>query len=344
MKRLDSQPTILAVAQHAGVSPATVSRVLNDTAPVNEVTRTRVLEAMEALGYKPVVSATSKRQSSTPTVALLITDILNPFFPELVRGVEDEAGINDFNLVLYNTDEDTNREKQILARLAAQRPEGVIVCASRLPYENIIELRERYGIPLVVINRVIDHPEIPCVVVDLEDAAYRATQHLLSLNHRKIAYLAGWGRTETSRTRRGGVEKALAEYGLTLPEEWCPTSFPSVEGGFQAMTALFSQSRTERPTAVIAFNDIMALGCIHAIRVHHLSVPDDISVLGFDGIPLAAHANPPLTTVEQPKYRMGKIAMQMLRHMIQEQYLPGSGYTMMESSLIVRESTAPANG
>ncbi len=342
MSRLDSQPTILAVAQYAGVSPATVSRVVNDTAPVNEATRLRVLEAMEALGYKPAISSSGKRQPALPTIALLITDILNPFFPELVRGVEDEAGINDFNLVLYNTDEDTSREKQILNRLSTQRPDGVIVCASRLPYENIIELHERYNIPLVVINRVINHPGIPCIVVDLEDAAYRATQHLLSLNHRKIAYLAGWGRTETSRTRRRGIEKALAEVGLNLPDAWCPTSFPSVEGGFQAMSALLGLPTAERPTAVIAFNDIMALGGIHAIRTHHLIVPDDISVVGFDGIPMAAHANPPLTTVEQPKYRMGKLAMQILRHMIQEQFVLSSGYTLMESSLIIRESTALA--
>jgi LacI family transcriptional regulator len=300
----------------------------------------RVLEAMEVLGYKPVVSANVKRQPAVATVALLITDILNPFFPELVRGVEDEAGINDFNLVLYNTDEDTSRETQILQRLSNQRPDGVIVCASRLPYENIIELRERYDIPLVVINRVMNHPQIPCIVADLEDGAYRATQHLLSLNHRKIAYLPGWGRTETSQTRRRGIEKALAEFGLSLPDEWCPTSFPSVEGGFQAMSTLLGMSQSERPTAVIAFNDIMALGCIHAVRTHRLSVPDDISVLGFDGIPMAAHANPPLTTVEQPKYRMGKMAMQILRHMIRDQFIPSSGYTLMESALIIRESTA----
>src|SRR5258708_26476289 len=168
-------------------------------------------------------------------MARLTANILNPFFREWVRGGEGGGGINVFNLVLYTTDEDTSREKQILNRLSTQRPDGVIVCASRLPYENIIELHERYNIPLVVINRVMNHPEIPCIVVDLEDAAYRATQHLLSLNHRKIAYLPGWGRTETSRTRRGGVEKALAEFGLSLPETWCPTSFPTVEGGFQAM-------------------------------------------------------------------------------------------------------------
>src|SRR5258708_38916432 len=168
-------------------------------------------------------------------MARLTANILNPFFREWVRGGEDAEGINDFNLVLYNTDEDTSREKQILNRLSTQRPDGVIVCASRLPYENIIELHERYNIPLVVINRVINHPGIPCIVVDLEDAAYRATQHLLSLNHRKIAYLAGWGRTETSRTRRRGIEKALADRSLSMPGEWWQTSFPSVEGGFQAM-------------------------------------------------------------------------------------------------------------
>src|SRR5581483_4813896 len=328
------------VARYAGVSPATVSRVLNNTAPVNEGTRARVLAAIAELGYKPT-TIPPQAVTDQDTIALLITDILNPFFPEIVRGVEDEARDNSSAILLYNTSEDPQREAEILEILMRRRVEGVIVCASRIANSNLIALYERNKTPLVVINKRLNHPEIPCIIVDFENATYRSAQHLLRLNHTRIAYLAGHGTSESSQARRRGIEQALREVGLTLPSEWCPTSFPSIEGGFQAMSALLALSKAERPTAVITYNDIMAFGALHAIRTHALRVPDDISVVGCDGIAMAAHSNPPLTTIDQPKYRMGQLAMQILRQVISGHYTPGNGYTLMESPLIVRESTAP---
>lgn len=144
-----------------------------------------------------------------------------------------------------------------------------------------------------------------------------------------------------SKARRSGMESALGEAGLSLKEEWCPSSFPNVDGGFQAMSKLLALPTSDRPTAVIAFNDIMALGAMHAIRSHRLKVPEDISVVGFDDIAMAAHANPPLTTVSQPRYQMGQLAMRMLRQMIRGETHLGGSYTLVESPLIVRESTAP---
>lgn len=331
---------LLDVARHAGVSPATVSRVLNNTAPVNERTRIRVLEAIATLGYKPV-SIPTPEETNQGTIALLITDILNPFFPEIVRGVEDEAGSKGLAMLLCNTSEDPQREAQVLQILAERRVDGIIACASRVGASDLIALHEHHNTPLVVINRRIDRPDIPSIVVDLEDAAYRSAQHLLGLNHTRIAYLSGHGSSDTSRARRHGIERALAEVKLGMRPEWCPMSFPNVEGGFQAMSALLALPERERPTAVIAYNDIMALGALHAIRTHRLRVPEHISVVGCDGIAMAAHANPPLTTIDQPKYRMGQLAMQILRQMLTEQYTPSSGYTLMEAPLVVRESTAP---
>jgi DNA-binding LacI/PurR family transcriptional regulator len=195
---------------------------------------------------------------------------------------------------------------------------------------------------MVLLNHSIRHPEIPCVIADSESAAYHAARHLLSLNHARIAFIAGPSAAEAAAARRRGVERALAEAGLVLPAEWSVSSLPNVNGGFLAMSALLALPRDRRPTAVIVYNDIMALGALHAARAQRLRVPEDVSVVGFDDIAMAAHANPPLTTIAQPKYRMGRVAMQLLRSMMQGNASPGEGYTLMESPLIVRESTGPA--
>ncbi|GHO65247.1 DNA-binding transcriptional regulator CytR [Ktedonobacter sp. SOSP1-52] len=332
---------LIDVARTAGVSPTTVSRVLNNTGPVNEGTRARVLAVVAELGYKPISGIRPQPRKEQRTIALVISDILNPFFPEIVRGVEDEAGTNGLTMLLCNTSEDPQREAQALTTLIERQVDGIIVCASRIESSALVTLYEQSKIPLVIINKNLNHPEIPCVLIDFENAAYRSTQHLLRLNHTRIAYLAGNSLASPSLARRRGIEMALRERNRTLQPEWCPTSFPNVEGGFQAMSALLSRPRAEQPTAVIAYNDIMALGALHAIRTYRLRVPDDISVVGCDGIAMAAHSNPPLTTIDQPKYRMGQLAMQMLRLLIEGRNAPSSGYTLMESPLIVRESTAP---
>ena len=224
--------------------------------------------------------------------------------------------------------------------LAGQAIAGLIVFGSRLEADELGVLLARHSAPAIVLNRSIRQPNLKCIVADFESAIYRVTRHLLDLKHTRIGYLAGPSESEASRARRCGVELALVEAGLRLRPEWCVASFPNVDGGFQAMSALLAQPPGERPTAVIAYNDIMALGALHAIRAHRLRAPEDISVVGFDDIAMAAHANPPLTTVAQPKHRMGRLAIQMLRQMLNGQPLPSEGYVLVESPLIVRESTA----
>ena len=334
------RPNLSDVARHAGVSPSTVSRVLNDSAPVREGVRARVSASLAALGYEAPL-ARLNASALQNAVVLLIPDILNPFFAEIARGVQDEVGTGESITVLLDTMEDPQREEQLLRALARQPIGGVITCP-RLPTDQLITLQSRYRVPMVVLNRSIRHPEIPCVIVDSENATYRATRHLLDLNHTRIAFVAGPSSSAAAQARRRGVEAALAEAGLTLPQEWSVSSLPNVNGGFLAMSALLALPPADRPTAVIVYNDIMALGALHAARVQRQRVPEDISIIGFDDIAMAAHANPPLTTIAPPKYRMGRLAMQLLRGMIQGQPSPGEGYTLMESPLIVRESTGPA--
>ena len=333
-----SRPNLLDVAQHAGVSPATVSRVLNHTAPVRDDARLRVLSAVNELGYELSPGKTAQRVIEN-AIALLIPDILNPFFAEIVRGVQDEANASGFMPVLFDSAEAPERELQFLRGVILQPMHGTILCGSRLAPEDVMALLRRNSVPMVVINRTLRHPRVTCVMTDLEGGAWRATRHLLDLNHKRIAFLPGPYKSEQSQARRHGVMRALTEVGLTLRAEFCPASNPNVDGGFQAMSALLALPSAERPTAVIAYNDMMALGVLHAVRAHRLRVPEDISVVGTDDVAIAAHANPPLTTISQPKYRMGRLAMQTLRRMIQGQLPPEEGYTLMESPLIVREST-----
>jgi len=338
------RPNLLDVARHAGVSPATVSRVLNNTARVRENVRERVLASVAALGYEASPSSPSTALLRQNAIALLIPDILNPYFTEIVRGVQDEACGDKLMPLLLDTAEDPQREIEVLRMLANQPVCGIIACGSRIPTEDLIAIRSHLSTPMVIINRTLRLPNVACIIVDLKNATYRATRHLINLNHTRIAYLTGPSKSETSLARREGIETALTEAGLSLRPEWCPVSFPDVDGGFQAMSAVLALPPTERPTAVIAYNDLMALGMLHAVRAHHLRVPEDISVVGIDNISMAEHSNPPLTTISPPKHRMGRTAMQVLRRMMNGQSLPEEGYMLVECPLIVRESTALAPG
>ncbi|HUS15238.1 MAG TPA: LacI family DNA-binding transcriptional regulator, partial [Chloroflexia bacterium] len=226
-----SRPRLAQVARQAGVSPATASRVLNNTAPVAEASRMRVLEAAAALGY--VATWSRGAASTTGLIAFIISDILNPFFPEIVRAVEEDAAADGMGLLLCNSGDDRGHGQRALRLLADHHVDGIVVCASRLNTSDLIALHECRRTPMVVINRRMDHPRIPSIIVDFESATYRATRHLLGLQHTRIAYLAGAGTSDASRARRRGIELALGEASLSLRPEWCPITSPNVEGGFQ---------------------------------------------------------------------------------------------------------------
>jgi len=329
--------TLADVARHAKVSTATVSRVLHNTGPVSRDLRSRIEAAAASLGYTP---RQISRHSEKGTLALLLGDLLNPYFPEIVRGVQDEVDSFGLVLTMYNLSDYPQRQSQILSKLSRPAVEGVILTGSA-PFPELLEWQARYKVPLVLLNRRVNQPGVYCIMVDFENAMYRATQHLLGLNHTRIGHLASPSTGEIAQARLRGIEAALKEAGLTLRPEWCPIVPPGaeVEGGFQAMRVLLELPADERPTAVIAFNDIIAVGALHAIHACGLRVPQDISILGMDDIAVAAHTYPPLTTVGQPKYRMGKLAVQTLRRMKEGKISPSNNCTLMESPLIVREST-----
>lgn len=335
-----NRPTLADVAKLAGVSLASASRVLNNTGPVSERMRERVEACAAQLGYEILAARAVARSTQQGLIAVLIADIRNPFFTEVLWGIEEEADDAGLNVLLFTTMEEPSRELRMLDNLRELSVDGVILSGSRLRQDELIQIQNKHNVPYVLLNRRIESPHMACILVNLERIAYRATQHLLTLDHTRIAYIAGPSSSESSLARQRGIERALQDAGLSMHPEWIVGSFPNIEGGFQGMSALLAQPPAERPTAVIAYNDMMALGALEAIRTHQLRVPQDISVVGFDDIAIAAHANPPLTTVAQPKYKMGKLAVRTLLQMQRRQMAPAEGYILLESPLIVRESTA----
>jgi DNA-binding LacI/PurR family transcriptional regulator len=326
------------------VSPATVSRIVNNSAPVSESVRARVAASADALGYD-ISPARPANGASTRTVAIIVADLLNPFFPELIRGVDLEARQDGTGLLLYDTAEDTQPEEHMLKLVSGRPLDGVIVAGSRIATDELAAHCRRCSIPLVVINRSAHcSADVACIRVDFEKATYHAARHLLNLGHTRIGFLSGPEMTEMALARRRGLDNALNEVGLSVKPAWLAGGFPNVAGGFQAMSALLSLPAGERPTAVQTYNDLMALGALRAIHAHNLRVPQDISVVGFDDIAPAAHSSPPLTTVEQPKAYMGSLAMRTLRELMDHRVGMGAGFTLLESRLIVRETTGPARG
>jgi DNA-binding LacI/PurR family transcriptional regulator len=334
------QPTLADVAKHAGVSTATVSRVIRNTDPVSQELRDRIEISIAKLEYTPRQSAVER--SSRDTIALLIGDLLNPFFWEIAQGVQDEVNNQQMYLTLYSLADHPQRQTQLLEQLKKSQVDGVIL-TGLAPFPELLDWQERHNIPVILFNRHVLQPSVHCIVVDFENGMYRATQHLLALGHSRIGHLASPSTGEIAEARLQGIQAALAEAGLELQPELCPIVPPGREvgGGFQAMRMLLELPEKERPTAVIAFNDIIAVGALHAVHNHGLRVPEDISVIGVDDIALAGHAHPPLTTINQPKYHMGKLAVQTLRRMSEGRMSINNNYTLLETPLIVRESTGP---
>ncbi len=332
--------TLEDVARHARVSTATASRVLRHSGPVSDDLRKRIEQSIAVLDYRPQRTA---KPRSHGTIALLVEDLLNPYFPEIIRGVQDGASDYGIHLTLYSLIDHPARPQLPFERIGKPAIEGIIVTGTA-PFHELLEWRDRHQVPLVIINRQVSQRGVHCIKVDFENAMVRATQHLLNLGHTRIGHLASPVSGEIAESRIRGIETALREARLALPSEWCPVVSPGaeVEGGYQAMRVLLDLPPDHRPTAVLAFNDIIAVGALHAVRACGLRVPQDISIIGVDDISIAAHVDPPLTTIGQPKYRMGKLAVQTLRQM-QEGKMPlGNNCTLLESPLIVRESSGPA--
>ncbi len=331
------------IADLAGVSTATVSRVLHNTGTVNEDTRKRVQDALQTLGYQ----IRRRPKQSAPTAApekivlLFTTDIVNPFFAEVIRGTQEEIELHDHPKHALNIMHLSNDHERLIQFARQMSPLGIILTGG-YPFPELIKFQQESRIPLIVINYRITGPRISCIIVDFKDAYSRATRHLIDLGHRRIGFVDATGHSEIAVARLEGYQNALSEAGIPYrPELYTSIEADArVNGGFQAASNLLALAPNERPTAILAFNDLFALGVMHSVRAHGLRVPEDISVIGCDDIPMAAYSYPPLTTISQPKYRIGKLAVSTLLKMQQDPPEKMGSFTLLESPLVIRESTA----
>jgi len=329
--------TIKDVAQHAQVSVATVSHVINDTRFVSEATRVRVQEAIEALRYVPSALARSLKSNRTHTVGMMIPNSSNPYFAEIIRGIEDTFYEAGFNVILCNSDDDPIKQGNYVRLLTEKQVDGLIVMSSGSDVELLDTLRAA-RMPQVVVDREIDDLAADLVEVNHEAGGFLATQHLLKLGHRRIGCIAGPLGLSSARERVQGYRRALGEAGVTVDDRLIRGADFTSAGGLAAMTSLLDSAR--RPTAVFASNDLMAIGAICAAAQRGLRIPQDVSVVGFDDIALAAHSNPPLTSVVQPKHQTGQLAAQLLLERIAD---PSRALqrTILQPSLLVRQSSGP---
>lgn len=304
--------TIKDVALQAGVSVTTVSHVVNDTRHVSAKVRERVELAIRELGYVPNAMARSLKSNTTSTLGMLIPNSSNPYFAEIVRIVEDRCFGAGYTLVLCNTDDEPRRQSVYLQVLAERRIDGLIVVSTGADEDDSLATQLRgLRIPTVLVDREIADPACDLVETAHMQGGLLAVRHLLSLGHKRIACIGGPLGVTSSEQRIEGWRMALAETGSPPNADallW-RGGFTS-QGGYEAMHAIL---RTEqKPSAVFMCNDLMAIGALRAAHESGVRVPDELSIVGFDDIELSAYTSPPLTTVAQPKERIGALAVDML--------------------------------
>jgi LacI family transcriptional regulator len=332
-----SRPTIYDVARLAGVSTATVSRALNGTARIAPATQAAIAAAIDQLGFAPSTIARSLVTKSTQTIAFLLPDITNPFYAALVSGIQDSALARDHTMLLCTTEGDPEREEQYLNLLRAKSVDGALVDGLVLPSDRIARF-VREGFPIVCLDRDIDSRSIPLVQVDNKHGGLLATRHLLDLGHTKIAHVTGAGSLRISEDRRSGFREAFAQFGLRPADDAIVDGNFTAEGGYDAIRRLLE---FEVPfTAVFAANDLSAIGVVTALTQSGRRVPEDVSVVGFDDLRLAAYTSPPLTTVQQPAAEIAQRATEILIDLTHGKKVR-TMRQLLPPTLVVRGSTAP---
>ncbi|MGC9346994.1 MAG: LacI family DNA-binding transcriptional regulator [Anaerolineae bacterium] len=306
-------PTIKDVAKRAGVAPITASRVINNSGYVSDATRLRVEAAVEALGYVPNRVARSLRSKQTHTLALVLTDITNPFWTTVARGVEDVASGDGFSVILCNTDESASKEESYVRVLLQKQVDGFLLVPAHSAARTVA-LIQKQKVPLVVLDRAVS-AAVDIVRSDSIGGAYQLTQHLLDLGHRRIAMLSGPKEVSTAEDRVIGYRKALMDAGIPVDERMVIYRAFTQEGGYAMTQQVLALS--PRPTALFAANNFIAIGAFKALREAGLSVPEDMALVAFDDLPPTFTMDPFLTVAAQRAYEMGERATRLLLERLQ---------------------------
>lgn len=324
------RPTVFDVARDAHVSIATVSRVLNGRTVVDQALVDRVRAAARQLGYRPNMLARDFRHGVTRTIGVIVPDLANPFFPDVVKGLAHGVTQRDHRLLIADCGEDPDEEMRLAGELSG-RCDGIVLCSPRMSAADLKEVAG-WGVPLVCTNREVKGLPLGTVGIDSGIGMIQAVDHLVGLGHRRIGYLAGPTTSWSEGRRRAALRAGAQRHGARVS---VAVAGSTSDEGYAALPDLLRR----KVTAVVAFNDLVALGALARLRELQLDVPAAISVVGFDDIPVAAFLGPPLTTVAVPKEALGRRTWEML-----QQLLGDGAVTRQErlpSSLVVRASTGP---
>jgi LacI family repressor for deo operon, udp, cdd, tsx, nupC, and nupG len=336
---MNGRPKIKDIASQAGVSPATVSRALSASGLVAEPTLSRIREIAREMNYRPNVSARSLRTRRSNAVLMVVRDVGNPFYLEILKGVEARAREAGYSVLMGNTENNPEREAEYFDMLRDGHADGMILMTGKLPERDDMEPAMLAALPVVVALEIIENSGLPHVMIDNVAAAREAVRHLISLGHRRIAHICGPLPEILSVHRRQGYREAMAEAGLPVPEGYEPIGDYTLDSGQVLCRKLFSHE--PKPTALFIANDEMAFGAVNELRRLGLRVPEDVSVVGFDDIFLSHAFHPPLTTVSQPRAEIGQRAMELLLGILNGE--SGAAQTIeMPTALKIRGSTGPA--
>ena len=329
--------TIRDVARHAGVSTMTVSRVINRSGYTSAATRASVERAIAELGYVPNAVARHLRSKVTKTIALVLSDITNPFFTTIARGVEDVAGPRGFGVMFCNTDEDPGEEMDYLQMLTQRQVDGVLLVPAGSATEPLRLLRSR-NVPVVVLDRRVRSRQVDQVRTDSVADSRLLVSHLTGLGHRRIAMLSGKRTISTATDRVAGYELALRDAGIPVDPRLVRYGGYGVARGYQMATEVMALDPA--PTALFAANNFIAFGAIRRMRELRLQVPDDISLVSFDDLPDDWLIDPFLTVVDQPAYEMGRRAAELLLQRVDGAPPHDAQSIVLPGELMVRRSTA----
>lgn len=309
--------TIYDVAREAGVSMATVSRVVNNNPNVKPQTRKKVYEAIERLGYRPNAVARGLASKKTTTVGVVIPDISNAIFAEVARGIEDIANMYHYNIILCNADKRKEKEIRVVNALLEKQVDGLLFMGGAVTDEHLQAFKTA-NVPVVLCATTDEHGVIPSVDINHEEAAYDAVRTLIANGHRRIAMISGTLQDPSNGyARYHGYKRAIEEAGIPYDESLVRTGNYRYESGVEAVK--YFLELPERPTAVFAATDEMAIGAIHSIQDAGLKVPENISVISVDNSRMASMVRPQLTTVAQPMYDIGAVSMRLLTKLMKKE-------------------------
>lgn len=333
----NNQVTLNDVAKLAGVSKSTASRVLNNNQIVSPETKRKVKKAMEALNYSPNMNARNLKSDETKLVGVIIPDISNPIFGEVVDAIENTADLYNYNVVLFNTAFDYNKMEKAFQILKSRRADGLIYITGEFnPKEK--ELLENFETPIVQLFRDPEENErnFPTVNIDNYKAASEMTKFLIDSGYKEIGFISGTLIDKSPLKRLKAFKQTLKDNNLSYINDWIVEGHYTLESGYQAMTKILNNK--ELPRAVFVANDEMAIGAIQAIKDNNLNVPEDIAIVGFDNIRFSKYISPKLTTISQPIYQFGEKGMQMLVKLMNGESLEEENI-FLDYELVIRQST-----